>query len=112
MTDAAGNDEELAGADKNGTAVCFGSPDAEKTTEDEEHLILVFMRVPRKLSLDLRHFDVLVVDLTNDSRRPKLFESGTCEFQRDGSLLGLLDYRDFEFGIRRHRGIWSGLRLR
>ena len=101
MTDAAGNDEELAGADKNGTAVCFGSPDAEKTTEDEEHLILVFMRVPGKLSLDLRHFDVLVVDLTNDSRRPELLKSGAGKFERNGGLLGRLL---FEFGLRRHRG--------
>ena len=88
MTDAAGNDEELAGADKNGTAVCFGSPDTEKTTEDEEHLVLELMEVPGELSLDLHHLDVLVVDLTDDSRRPKLFQSGAREFQRDGGLLG------------------------
>jgi len=38
------------------------------TTENEEHLVLVVMGVPGELSLNLCHFDVLVVDLTDDSR--------------------------------------------
>jgi hypothetical protein len=57
------------------------------TTEDEEELVLVIVRMPGELSLDLSDFDVLVVDLTYDSRRPKLLKVGTREFQRDGILL-------------------------
>src|ERR1700679_2526445 len=59
------------------------------------------MRVPWELSLDLRHFDVLIVYLTDDPRGPQLLESGACEFERDRLLLGLLS---FEFCLRRHRG--------
>src|SRR5271156_2103358 len=59
------------------------------------------MRVPRELALYLRHFDVLVVHLANDSRRPQLLQRGAREFERDGLLLGLLL---FEFCLRRHRG--------
>ena len=76
VADAAGDDEELAGADRHGTAVRLGAADAEESTEDEEHFVVVLMGVPGKLALDLRHFDVLVVDLTNDSRRPELLKSG------------------------------------
>jgi hypothetical protein len=80
-------DKELAGEYGDRTAICLGAPDAEVTTENEEHLVLVVMSVPGELSLNPCHFDVLVVDLTYDSRRPELFESGTREFQRDGVLL-------------------------
>src|SRR6185312_15973988 len=45
------------------------------------------MCVPGKFALDLRHFDVLIVNLTDDSRRPKLCKRGTGEFKRDGTLL-------------------------
>jgi hypothetical protein len=65
---ATGDYEELAGEDGDRAAVRFGATDAEETTEDEEHLVLVVMGVPGELSLNLCHFDVLVVDLTDDSR--------------------------------------------
>jgi hypothetical protein len=80
VTDAAWNDEELAGMKRHGAAVGFGTAYAEETTEDKEQLIFVLMRVPGKLTLHLCHLDVLVIDLTNDSRRPQLGESGTREF--------------------------------
>jgi hypothetical protein len=68
VTNASGDDEELAGPQRDGAAVCFGAADAEETTEDKEHLVLVFMVVPGKFSLYLDDLDVLVVDLTDDSR--------------------------------------------
>ncbi len=53
--------------------------DAEMATENEEHLVLLVMVVPGELALDLCYFDVLdwsfrksELDLTHDSRRPKL----------------------------------------
>ena len=92
VTDAAGDDEELAWVKRYGAAVCFGAADAEDATEDEEHLVLVLMGVPWELALHLCHLDVLIVDLTNDSRRPKLLESGAGLFERDGVLLGLLHF--------------------
>jgi hypothetical protein len=68
VTNSAGNDEELAGAQGDGAAVGFGAADAEETTEDKEHLVLVFMGVPGKLALYPGHLDVLIVDLTDNSR--------------------------------------------
>jgi hypothetical protein len=100
VTNAVWNDEELARADRNRATVRFGSADVEQATENQEHLVLVLMRVPGGLALHLRDLDVLIVDPTNDSRRPKFFESGTRKFERDGVLLGLLL---FEFCLRRHR---------
>ena len=70
--DAARHYEELAGAHRHGAAFCIGASDAELATENEEHLVLLVMLVPGELSLDLGYFDVLIVDLTHDSRRPKL----------------------------------------
>jgi hypothetical protein len=75
VTDTTGDDEELAGIERHRAAVCFGAADAEETTEDKEHLILVLMGVPGELTLHPGHLDVLVVDLTDDSRRPKLSKS-------------------------------------
>ena len=103
VTDAARDDEELTRTERYGAAICFGAADAEEATEDQKHLVLVFVRVPGELALDLRHFDVLVVDLTDDSRRPQLVESGTRELKRDRILLGPLGLFVFEFGVRRHR---------
>jgi hypothetical protein len=101
VTDAAGNDEELAWMHRHRAAVRFGSADAEQTTQDKEHLVLVFMAVPGELPQHLRHLDVLIVDLTNHARRPKFLKSGTRKFQRDRVLLGLLGCLLFEFGLRR-----------
>lgn len=92
VPDATRNDEELACPHRHRTAIRFSSADAELTTQDQKHLVLVFMRVPGKLPLHFRHFDVLIVDLTNDSRRPKLRKIRTRQFQRDGVLLGLLPF--------------------
>ena len=61
---AARDYKELTGKNGHGAAVCIGASDAEVAPEDEEHLVFVVVRVPGKLSLDLCHFDVLVVDLT------------------------------------------------
>ncbi len=80
MPDAARHNEELSREYRNKAAIRFGATDAEVTTENEEHLVLVVMRVPGELSLNFCHFDVLVVDLTDDSWRPKLLKSGTREF--------------------------------
>jgi hypothetical protein len=46
VADATRDNEELAGVQRHGAAVCFGAADAEETTQDEEHLILVLMGVP------------------------------------------------------------------
>jgi hypothetical protein len=46
VADAAGNDEELARTHRYRAAVRFGSANAEQTTQDKEHLVLVFMAVP------------------------------------------------------------------
>jgi hypothetical protein len=98
VTDAARDDEEFARMKRHGAAVCFGAADAKEPTENQEHLVLVLMRVPRELSLYLGHLDVLIVDLTDDSRRPMLSECGTRKFKRDRGLL------PFEFGLRRRHG--------
>ena len=68
VTDASGYDEELAGAKRDRAAIGFGSSDGEEATEDEEHLVLMLVGVPGKFALNLCHLDVLVVDLTDDSR--------------------------------------------
>jgi hypothetical protein len=39
------------------------------------------MSVPWKLSMDTRYLDVLIVDLTYNSRRPKLRKSTAREFE-------------------------------
>jgi hypothetical protein len=101
VTNTTRDNEELAWMHVHGAAIRFGAADTEQTTEDQKHLVLVFMRMPGELALDLHHFDVLIVDLTDDSRGPQLLESGACEFEREGFLLGLLP---FEFCLRRHRG--------
>jgi len=87
----------LARADRNRAAVRFSATDAEQAAENQEHLVLVLMRVPGELSVRLRDLDVLIVDLANHSRRPKLVKSGTCKFERDRVLLGLLGRLLFEF---------------
>jgi hypothetical protein len=68
VTNAARDYEELTGKNGHGAAVRIGSSDAEVAPENEEHLVFVVMRVPGELALDLCHFDVLVVDLTYNSR--------------------------------------------
>ena len=87
MARAARDYEKLTWKNGHGAAVCIGASDAELAPENEEHLVFVVVRMPGELSLDLCHFDVLVVDLTYNSRRPKLCESGTRKFKRDGVLL-------------------------
>jgi hypothetical protein len=83
VTNAAWNNEEFTGPNQNIPTVSFGAADAKLSAEDEKHFILMGMRMPRELSLDTHYLDVLIVDLTYNSRRPKLGESATREFQRD-----------------------------
>jgi len=99
MPHATRYDEELAGAHRYRSAICIRPANRKHPTEHQEHLVLVLMGVPGKLTKHLRHFDVLVVDLPDDSRRPKLVQSGARQFQRDWILLGLLL---FELRIRSH----------
>jgi hypothetical protein len=73
VADAAGDDEELAGLEGDGATVRGGAADGEGSAEDEEHLVFMGVGVPRELSVDTRYLDVLIVDLTDDSRRPKLY---------------------------------------
>ena len=87
VADSARDDEELAWPDGDGTAVGFRAADVEEATDDEEHLVLMLVRVPGKFSLHFGNLDELTVDLTDDSRRPKLGKSGACEFERHWSLL-------------------------
>jgi hypothetical protein len=87
VTDAAGDDEELAGVEGHGATVWIGAADGKGAAEDKEHLIFVRMSVPWEVSMDTRYLDVLIVDLADDSRRPKLRKSATGEFKRDGVLL-------------------------
>ncbi len=68
VTNAAGDDEELARSERDGAAIGFGSPDREAATEDEEHLVLMLVGVPGEFAQHFCHLDVLVVDLTDDSR--------------------------------------------
>ena len=87
VTDAAGDDEELTGADEDVAAIGLRAADAELAAQDEEHLVFGGVRVPGELSVDARYLDVLIVDLTEDSRRPQLGESTARKFKRDGMLL-------------------------
>jgi hypothetical protein len=96
VTDAARHYEKLARVQRHGAAVRISAADVEETTEDKKHLVLMIVRVPGEFALHLGYLDVLIVDLTNDSRRPQLCESGTRKFKRDGGLL------PFESGVRRH----------
>jgi len=45
------------------------------------------MGVPWKFSMDTRYLDVLIVDLTYNSRRPQLRKGTAREFEGDGMLL-------------------------
>ena len=101
VADTPGDDEKLTDAQRHRPAIGFRTADAEEAAKYKKHLVLVLMRVPGELALNLGNFDVLIVDLTDDPWRPKLVESGAREFERDrGQLRRLL----FEFGARRHRG--------
>jgi hypothetical protein len=72
VSNAARDDEEFAGVEEDVTAIGWGAANAKLAAEDEEHLVLMGVSVPWKFAMDAGHFDVLIVDLTNDSRRPKL----------------------------------------
>jgi hypothetical protein len=65
---AARDYEELSGKDGHVAAICVRASDAEVAPENEEHLVFVVMCMPGKFALDLCHFDVLVIDLTYNSR--------------------------------------------
>jgi hypothetical protein len=45
---------------------------AGKTRENQEQFVFVLIGAPRELALDSGHLDVLIVDLTDDSRRQPL----------------------------------------
>jgi len=87
VTDATGHYEELTGTDEDGSAVGSFAADAQTSMEDEKHLVLAFMRVPGKLSLDLRYLDVLIINPAYDTRRPKFGQLRACLLQRDGAGL-------------------------
>ena len=55
VADPAGNDEELAWMHRHRAAVRLSATDAEHTTQDKEHLVLVFMAVPGELPQHLPH---------------------------------------------------------
>ena len=85
VANAAGDDEELTGVEEDVASVGWGAADAQLAAEDQEHLVLMGVGVPGKLSLDADYLDVLIVDLTDDSRRPELYagaaELAAREFQ-------------------------------
>jgi len=81
VANAAGDDEELTRAEKNIATIGIGAADAELSTEYEEHFVLKGVRMPWELPLDTRYLDELIVDLTDNSRRPKLGKSAAREFQ-------------------------------
>jgi hypothetical protein len=82
VANAAGNDEELARSNQNVAAIGFGAADAQLAAEYEEHFVLKGVRVPGEVPVDTRYLDELIIDLTNDSRRPELRERAAREFQR------------------------------
>jgi hypothetical protein len=81
VANAAGNDEEFARANQNFAAIGFGSADAQLTAEYEEHFVFKGVSVPGELPLDTHYLDELIVDLAENSRRPKLGKSAAREFQ-------------------------------
>jgi hypothetical protein len=81
VANAAGDDEELARAEKNIATIGIGAADAKLTAEYEEHFVLKGVRVPGELPMDTRYLDELIVDLAENSRRPKLGKSAAREFQ-------------------------------
>jgi len=87
VADAAGDDEELAGAEMDRATVGVGAADAELAAQDEEELVFMGVGVPGELALDTRYLDELIVDLAEDARRPELLELGCGAFEGDG--LGL-----------------------
>jgi hypothetical protein len=80
VANAAGDDEELARTEKEVATIGRGAADAQFTAEYEEHFVLKGMRVPRELPMDTRYLDVLIIDLTDHSRRPELRERAAREF--------------------------------
>lgn len=68
VTDAARDDEQLAGADLNGH---IRQLDPQLTREHEEELVGVRMVVPDELAVHAHDFHVQVVDLLNRARRPQ-----------------------------------------
>jgi hypothetical protein len=81
VANAAGNDEELAGSNDHVAAIGFGAADAQLTAEYEEHFVLKGVRVPGELPLNTRYLNELIVNLSKNSRRPKLRKSAAREFQ-------------------------------
>jgi hypothetical protein len=86
VADAAGDDEELTRQEGDRAAIRFRAAYGEGTAKDEKHLILKWVRVPGKFSVDTRDLYILIVDLSEDSRRPQLRKGATREFEREGML--------------------------
>jgi len=87
VPNAARDDKELAGIHEEIATIYCRPADTELASKDEEHLVFIGVGVPRELSLDPRHLDVLVVYLTDNPRRPKLRKSAAREFEGDRMLL-------------------------
>lgn len=91
MADAAGNDEELAGTDQHIAAIGGGAADAQFAAENEEHFVFRCMLMPGKFALNAGDLDVLIVDLTHDSRKPQRYarrsQRAAREFKGNRMLL-------------------------
>ena len=80
------NNEELTWPHHHRATVGVGSADAQLATKNKKHLVHLRMVVPGKLSLDLRHFDELIVDLPDDPRRPELDHLRARKLERNRLL--------------------------
>src|ERR1700758_584829 len=64
------HDEKFARPYRHSSTIGLGPANAQYSTQDQEHLVLLLMAVPGKLAMNPDHFDELVIDLPYDSRRP------------------------------------------
>ncbi len=75
------HNKELTRSHKNISAVGRRAANPQLPAQHQKHLVLISMRVPRKLALNTRYLDELIVYLTHDPRRPKLGESTAREIE-------------------------------
>jgi hypothetical protein len=87
MANAAGHDEKFARLELDIATVSCATTDTELTAKNEKEFVFMRMRVPGELSVDTRYLHILIVDLTDHSRRPKLRKSAAREFEGEGMLL-------------------------
>jgi hypothetical protein len=72
VANAFGNDKNLPFIQLNGSLLELN---AQMSSQDKKEFVLVSMTVPGELSVNLRHFHVGIVNLSDNPRRPQLLQA-------------------------------------